>query len=66
MLLFWMIPVSLLAFTVAIGPVLVMTLVEHHARRRAAVAPAAVIDNRREVIDAAASSRDDRHLTGVR
>jgi len=36
MLLFLMIPLSLLAFAVAIGPVLAMTLVEHHQRRRAA------------------------------
>ena len=66
MLLFWMIPVSLLAFTVAIGPVLVMTLVEHRARARTAVVPATVTDDRRDVVDASASSGDDHHLTGVR
>ena len=66
MLLFLMIPVSLLAFTIAIGPVLVMTLVELHARERAAVAPARIIDDRSHVIDASARSEYDRPLTGVR
>ena len=54
MLLFLMIPVSLLAFAIAIGPVLAMTLVEHHARKRAAVAPVRVADDRHDVIEASA------------
>ena len=51
MLLFLMIPVSLLAFAIAIGPVLAMTLVEHHACRRAAMVPARVTGDRPDAID---------------
>ena len=53
---------SLLAFTVAIGPVLVMTLVEHHARKRAAVVPVRVTDDR-HVHRRRGSSEYDRPLT---
>jgi hypothetical protein len=66
MLLFLMIPVSLLAFTLAIGPVLVMTLMEHHARKRAAMVPVRVGDDRRGVTDASAHSGYHRPLTTVR
>jgi len=61
-LLFLMIPVSLLAFAVAIGPVLVMTLMEHHARKRAAVVPVRVGDDHHDGIDASAGSEYDRPL----
>ena len=65
MLLFLMIPVSLLAFTVAVGPVLAMSLVEHHARRRAAALPVRVADDRSHVDDAPSRLRDDGSLTGA-
>jgi hypothetical protein len=66
MLLFLMIPLSLLAFTIAIGPVLVMTLVEHHARRRAAMVPARVTGDRHDAIDVPARSGYERPLTVAR
>ena len=58
-----MIPLSLLAFTIAIGPVLAMTVVEHH-RSRSAV-PAGVTPDRDGPIDAQARADDGRHLVGV-
>jgi hypothetical protein len=51
MLLFLMIPLSLLAFTIAIGPVLVMTAVEHHSRARRSVVPARVAADRQDRLD---------------
>jgi hypothetical protein len=66
MLLFLMIPVSVVAFALAVGPVLAMTLVEHHARRRAAAAAVRVADDRHDVIDAGAPSGYDRRPAGVR
>ena len=66
MLLDLMIPLSLLAFAIAIGPVLVMTRVEHHARKRAAMVPVRVTDDRNDAVDAPARPDDDRPLTVAR
>ena len=65
MLLFLMIPVSLLAFTIAIGPVLVMTLLEHRAHERVAVAPARAGDDRHDARDGTERPERERTLTGV-
>jgi len=66
MLLFRMIPVTLRAFTIAIGSVLVMTLAKHHARKRVAVAPARIDDDRHDLLDIPARSGHDHTPTVVR
>jgi hypothetical protein len=64
MLLFLMIPLSLLAFTIALGPVLAMTVIEHHRQRSTAV-PAQVETDGTAPHEATSPVSDERTLFGV-
>ena len=67
MLLFLMIVFSVVAFTIAIGPVLAMTINEHRAQTRAAVEFARLANDRRGPTVVGARATHDRHLVaGVR
>lgn len=63
MLLFLMIPLSLLAFTVAIGPVLAMTLIEHHRAQNHG--PARASADPGDPAATTATVEDDRNLVTV-
>ena len=67
MLLLFMIVFSVVGFTIAVVPVLAMTIHEHRAQTRAAVESARLANDRRGPTVVGARATHDRHLVaGVR